>query len=79
MAFHRRCGSHIFLTNANRTARRNVSHFNHGLVFSADPVTDDILFEVRIDEKVIILKFLLIYLWESYDIFSLSLNLSVSL
>lgn len=53
MAFHSRCGNRILLTNANRTARRNISHFNHGLVFSADPLPDDILFEVRIDEKVI--------------------------
>lgn len=52
MAFHRRCGSRIQLSNFNRTARRNVSDFNHGLVFSAEPLSDDTLFEVRIDETV---------------------------
>lgn len=55
MAFHSRCGNRILLSNANRTARRNISYFNNGLVFSADPLPDDILFEVRIDEKVILL------------------------
>ncbi|KFB46796.1 hypothetical protein ZHAS_00014801 [Anopheles sinensis] len=50
--FHRRCGKRITLTNGNRTARRNVSEFNHGLVLSAEPIQDDVLFEVRIDEKI---------------------------
>uniref|UniRef100_A0A182JKE4 NHR domain-containing protein n=1 Tax=Anopheles atroparvus TaxID=41427 RepID=A0A182JKE4_ANOAO len=50
--FHRRCGKRITLTNGNRTARRNVSEFNHGLVLSAEPMQDDVLFEVRIDEKI---------------------------
>lgn len=31
---------------------RNISEFNHGLVLSAEPLQDDVLFEVRIDEKV---------------------------
>lgn len=52
MAFHRRCGKRITLTNSNRTAKRNISEFNHGLVLSAEPLIDDILFEVRIDEKI---------------------------
>lgn len=52
MAFHRRCGSRVKLSNFNRTARRNVSDFNHGLVLSAEPIADDVLFEVRVDEKV---------------------------
>uniref|UniRef100_A0A182QPD3 NHR domain-containing protein n=1 Tax=Anopheles farauti TaxID=69004 RepID=A0A182QPD3_9DIPT len=51
-AFHRRCGQRIILTNGNRTAMRNVSEFNHGLVLSAEPLQDDVLFEVRIDEKI---------------------------
>uniref|UniRef100_A0A182YBM6 NHR domain-containing protein n=1 Tax=Anopheles stephensi TaxID=30069 RepID=A0A182YBM6_ANOST len=50
--FHRRCGKRITLTNGNRTAMRNVSEFNHGLVLSAEPLQDDVLFEVRIDEKI---------------------------
>uniref|UniRef100_A0A182JQY2 NHR domain-containing protein n=1 Tax=Anopheles christyi TaxID=43041 RepID=A0A182JQY2_9DIPT len=50
--FHRRCGKRITLTNQNRTAMRNVSEFNHGLVLSAEPLQDDVLFEVRIDEKI---------------------------
>lgn len=52
MIFHRRCGSRVQLSNLNRTARRSVSDFNHGLVLSAEPIQDDVLFEVRIDEKV---------------------------
>lgn len=52
MVFHRRCGSRVQLSNFNRTARRSVSDFNHGLVLSAEPIQDDCLFEVRIDEKV---------------------------
>lgn len=52
MAFHSNCGKRITLKNNNRTATRNVSEFNHGLVLSAAPIADDILFEVRIDEKV---------------------------
>lgn len=53
MDFHRRCGKRITLTNNNRTAMRNISEFNHGLVLSADPLVDDVLFQVQIDEKVI--------------------------
>ncbi|XP_053680569.1 neuralized-like protein 4 [Anopheles nili] len=52
MVFHRRCGKRITLSNGNRTAMRNVSEFNHGLVLSAEPLQDDALFEVRIDEKI---------------------------
>ena len=52
MSFHRRCGRRITLANGNRTAMRNISDFNHGLVISSEPLADDILFEVRIDEKV---------------------------
>ncbi|CAD7080305.1 unnamed protein product [Hermetia illucens] len=51
MAFHRRCGRRIALTNENRTATRSTSEFNFGLVLSAEPLQDDVLFEVRIDEK----------------------------
>lgn len=52
MSFHRRVGKRITLTNSNRTAMRNISEFNHGLVLSNDSLIDDKLFEVRIDEKV---------------------------
>lgn len=44
---------------------RNISEFNHGLVLSAEPLQDDVLFEVRIDEKVLIF-----HLWENYSLFS---------
>lgn len=52
MAFHSKCGKKITLTNNNRTAKRMVTEFNHGLVLSAEPLKDDVLFEVRIDQKV---------------------------
>lgn len=51
-AFHINCGKRIKLSNDNRTAARNVTEFNHGLVLSDAPLADDVLFEVRIDEKV---------------------------
>lgn len=52
MAFHSRCGGCITLSNNNYTASRNITEFNHGLVLSAEPLKDDVLFEVRIDKKV---------------------------
>lgn len=52
MAFNVRCGKRITLSNGNRTAKRNITEFNHGLVLSSEPLRDDVLFEVRIDEKV---------------------------
>ncbi|XP_058464925.1 neuralized-like protein 4 [Malaya genurostris] len=52
MSFHRRCGKRITLANSNRTAMRNISEFNHGLVLSGETLQDDVLFEVRIDEKI---------------------------
>lgn len=61
-AFHTNCGKRIKLTNGNRTAARNVTEFNHGLVLSDVPLTDDVLFEVRIDEKVHIID-LLVFLF----------------
>uniref|UniRef100_A0A336MFI2 CSON000929 protein n=1 Tax=Culicoides sonorensis TaxID=179676 RepID=A0A336MFI2_CULSO len=50
--FHPRCGKRVTLSNNNRTAKRNITEFNHGLVMSGEPLKDDVLFEVRIDEKV---------------------------
>lgn len=64
MSFHRRCGKRITLTNNNRTAMRNISEFNHGLVLSNDSLIDDKLFEVRIDEKVSV--FFFIFLKEKF-------------
>lgn len=52
LAFHRRCGSRIQLSDSSRTARRNINDFNHGLVLSAESLADDVWFQVRIDEKV---------------------------
>ncbi|KOB72162.1 Uncharacterized protein OBRU01_12698 [Operophtera brumata] len=50
--FHRKCGDRVTLLNQNLTAIRNFVEFNHGLILSADSLTDDALFEVRIDRKV---------------------------
>lgn len=66
MSFHRRCGSRIHLSNLNRTARRNINDFNHGIVLSAEPMQDDTWFQVRIDEKVsqnIQFALLLVFRW----------------
>ena len=52
MSFHPNCGKRIVLSNNNRTATRNVTEFNHGLVLSTQPLVDDFLFEIKIDEKV---------------------------
>lgn len=50
--FHDRCGERVTLINDNRTALRDFSEFNHGLVVSAQPLVNDVLFEVKIDKKV---------------------------
>ncbi|RVE42527.1 hypothetical protein evm_012823 [Chilo suppressalis] len=52
MRFHRRCGDRVTLLNDNLTAVRNFVEFNHGLILSAEPLKDDILFEICIDRKV---------------------------
>ncbi|XP_054732777.1 neuralized-like protein 4 [Anastrepha obliqua] len=49
--FHQRCGRRITLSNGNRTAARSVRDFSHALVFSAEPLVDDALFEVVIEKK----------------------------
>lgn len=54
--FHRRCGRRITLINGKRTAVRSVTDFNHAIVFSAEKLEDDVMFEVRIDEKVCSIK-----------------------
>ncbi|CAH1098780.1 unnamed protein product [Psylliodes chrysocephalus] len=50
--FHYRCGERITLINDNCTAIRNESEFDHGLVISAEPLQNDVLFEIKIDKKV---------------------------
>uniref|UniRef100_A0A0A9ZGY0 Neuralized-like protein 4 n=3 Tax=Lygus hesperus TaxID=30085 RepID=A0A0A9ZGY0_LYGHE len=50
--FHCRTGDHVKLSNGNRSATRIASEFNFGLVFSAEPLTDDQVFEIRIDKKI---------------------------
>ncbi|XP_034839202.1 neuralized-like protein 4 isoform X1 [Maniola hyperantus] len=52
MRFHRRCGDRVTLLHDNTTAVRNFVEFNHGLILSAEPIGDDILFEICIDRKV---------------------------
>ncbi|XP_026761342.2 neuralized-like protein 4 [Galleria mellonella] len=52
MRFHRRCGERVTLFNNNSTAIRNFVEFNHGLILSAEPLRDDIIFEICIDRKV---------------------------
>ncbi|XP_049885757.1 neuralized-like protein 4 [Pectinophora gossypiella] len=52
MRFHRRCGDRVTLLNENTTAIRNFVEFNHGLILSAEPLKDDVMFEVGIDRKV---------------------------
>ncbi|XP_011290997.1 neuralized-like protein 4 [Musca domestica] len=49
--FHQRCGHRITLSNGNRTASRSVRDFSQALVFSAEPLIDDVLFEVVIERK----------------------------
>ncbi|CAB0011106.1 unnamed protein product [Nesidiocoris tenuis] len=50
--FHGRTGEHVKLSNGNRTATRVASEFNFGLVFSAEPLEDDQIFEIRIRKKI---------------------------
>lgn len=52
MSFHWNCGKRITLSNNSSTATRSFNEFNHGLVLSATPLEDNVLFEVRIDQKV---------------------------
>lgn len=51
-SFHERCGERVTLLNENRTAIRDYSEFNHGLVITAEPLANDVLFEIKIDKKV---------------------------
>lgn len=49
--FHPKCGEHVRLSNDNKTATRVASEFNHGLVFSREPLSDEELFEIQVDKK----------------------------
>ena len=57
MLFHSRTGSLVTLSNGNKTAHRNHpgQEFNNGVVISAEPLTINQLFEVKIDRKVCLL------------------------
>lgn len=57
--FHYRCGERITLLNDNCTAVRNFGDFDNGLVITAEPLVNDVLFEIKIDRKV---RVLLVYL-----------------
>ena len=52
--FHSKCGSLIELSHGNRRATRLQprQEFDNGLIFSAQPLSDNQLFEVSIDKKV---------------------------
>ncbi|EFA04682.2 bluestreak [Tribolium castaneum] len=50
--FHYRCGERITLLNDNCTAVRSDSDFDNGLVITAEPLVNDVLFEIKIDRKV---------------------------
>lgn len=50
--FHYKCGERITLTNGSCTAERNDGDFDHGLVVTAEPLANDVLFEIKIDRKV---------------------------
>lgn len=52
--FHYRCGERITLLNDNCTAVRSDSDFDNGLVITAEPLVSDVLFEIKIDRKVIL-------------------------
>ena len=61
LTFHSRTGTLVALSNNNKTAQRNhpAQEFNNGVVFSAEPLRDNLLFEVKIDKKVGLLLLLL--------------------
>lgn len=50
--FHPRCGERVVLLNKNKTAVRNFSEFNGGLVLSSEPLVDDQFFQIKIDIMV---------------------------
>lgn len=71
MSFHFNCGKRITLSNNNTTATRSFNEFNHGLVLSASPLEDNVLFEVKIDQKVLLL---LIFHLRNFLNFSVAMN-----
>ena len=54
MPFHSRVGSLIVLSADGCTATRDLAlqEFNNALVFSREPLQNDVVFEVRIERKV---------------------------
>ena len=52
--FHFRTGSLVVLSDDCKTAHRNhpTQEFNNGVVLSAEPLVDNVPFEVKIDKKV---------------------------
>lgn len=57
-SFHPRCGQRVSLSDEGTVARRALSDFNCGLVFSAQPLVPGRPFTVRIDQKVTTFHFL---------------------
>lgn len=51
-AFHPRCGERVVFLNNNTTAIRAIWEFNHGIVLSNTPLSDNSLFQVRIEKTV---------------------------
>ena len=72
MAFHKKTGTLITLSNNDQTAQRRYAstEFNNGIVLSYKPLRDNEIFEVKIDKKVFI--FLLIDI--SFDAFPIHLH-----
>lgn len=52
--FHKKCGILVKLTDDRRTAirERSAHEFNNGIVLSAEPLKDGVVFEVKIEKMV---------------------------
>lgn len=52
--FHSRHGRLVFMSNANKTARRRNpgAEFNHGLIFSKHTLKENEIFQIRVDRVV---------------------------
>lgn len=55
-AFHQKCGDRVILTNNHKTAVRNFSEFNNGIVLSSEPLSDNSLFQVKIEKAVSLIQ-----------------------
>ncbi|KAL0277171.1 UNVERIFIED_CONTAM: hypothetical protein PYX00_004538 [Menopon gallinae] len=51
-AFHQKCGDRVILTNNNKTALRNCTEFNNGIVLSSEPLLDNQIFQVKIEKAI---------------------------